>query len=524
GEKAKIKLICVSKGNSSYSAEVLTYTTVNQVYGLEIFADKLSMEILPGESAIYNITLRNLGNGNDTFDFTTRKADTDLDWLVKTNMRSAELSPKSEINISMEVTAPKKIVANEAIDVDFLARSSSNIERELKTKTTIGKTYSISISGEGSVAVDPGASFIYNITILNEGNYEEEVSFKLELLEGWESSEIEPIIVQPYNQTKIEVYIETKDIELAGNYNITLYAISKKTHEFTFNVEVKQYYKLELLFQPKKIELTKGENRTCEITVKNKGNGIDKVKVEVTGGYKLTKEYLAIEHWSSNKTELRIYTSNDTKAGNYTITIKAISQGSPNEIKTGSLELSIKEKTIPPPLPKPEETTIPKERVETKEPWFVFIILLVIIFVIAGLGYGIFRAKERLETRVVSYAPRRDEIGYREYAQYETYGMQTYAPVQQIERSYLPEQRQTIAYESVESYQAYEPIKAQPYFGEAYPEDREYVDEVKEAGKSIERIVKRMDRELIEVESKPVKKDTKLKDIIDRLDEISKKE
>ncbi|MEW5760607.1 MAG: S8 family serine peptidase, partial [Candidatus Thermoplasmatota archaeon] len=253
GEKAKIKLICVSKGNSSYSAEVLTYTTVNQVYGLEIFADKLSVEILPGESAIYNITLRNLGNGNDTFDFNTRKADTELDWIVKTNMRSADLPPKSEINVSMEVTAPKKIVANEAIDVDFLARSSSNIERELKTKTTIGKTYSISISGEGRAAVEPGASFIYNITILNGGNYEEEVSFKLELPEGWESSELEPIIVQPYNQTKIEVYIETKDIELAGNYNITLYAISKKTHQFIFNVEVKQYYRLELLFKPKKI-------------------------------------------------------------------------------------------------------------------------------------------------------------------------------------------------------------------------------------------------------------------------------
>jgi uncharacterized membrane protein len=105
GSQAQVRLLAVSENDSSARSFVDTATSVNQLFSVELSFEN-GQPLKPGGTGRYNFTVRNTGNGNDTFDLSAG-APQGLGAVL--NRTAVALGAFSEAKSSVDVTAAENL-------------------------------------------------------------------------------------------------------------------------------------------------------------------------------------------------------------------------------------------------------------------------------------------------------------------------------------------------------------------------------------------------------------------------------
>jgi uncharacterized membrane protein len=225
-------------------------------------AESYSKSEGPSEQLIYLVSVTNSLNSNAVIDFTVSS---DNSWelelyegsgsryLVDTNDNglpdTGSLDALGEsIDIMVILTIPEDVEAY-TTDIITLTCSSSVVDDDaypIQLNATVKRIFGVDIRlEEDELSVTQGKELSYNIRIINNGNYEEELDLRFrELPDGWRAdfSVEEPSIdIDGYRIITVTMNVPS-DTDVGDHY-VTIYATSKddgEIGELTFVVEVKE--------------------------------------------------------------------------------------------------------------------------------------------------------------------------------------------------------------------------------------------------------------------------------------------
>ena len=191
---------CDVCANGTKSQDSLTLTIkVELSRGVEINADVTSIEKIPGSSAIFNIDVKNTGDGTDTILISILSDN--LNW-VTANPVEVELAKDATATITITCALPEYDLANlSAQERNALEDSSAEYEFQVKAKssgdlaqsatssliTEIGQIYgaSLSVIGTDSITTYPSTEDSANdrrekftLKLINTGNRDDNVNIE----------------------------------------------------------------------------------------------------------------------------------------------------------------------------------------------------------------------------------------------------------------------------------------------------------------------------------------------------------
>lgn len=149
---------------------------IKQEWAIGGFGD-VAARVVPGETVVYNLGIRNSGNGNDTV--TLRLETTVFGWDVRLSNTTLRLTPGNTSTFTLSVTSPPNTPAN-TIGAFFLNTTSSGpieLPESQRSSTSIMSLMTIA-SGPNirldapvnTSFVDPGATVEYEVLVTNVGN------------------------------------------------------------------------------------------------------------------------------------------------------------------------------------------------------------------------------------------------------------------------------------------------------------------------------------------------------------------
>jgi uncharacterized membrane protein len=241
---------------------IVLETTCALSGGIILDAETYSKSEAPEEQIIYLVSVTNSYNHQAIIDLT---ASSDNDWeldlfegsgstyLVDTNdngiVDTRSLDALGEtIEIMVKLTLPDDAEAY-TTDVITLTGSSSISDEDtypIQLNATVKRIFGVNIKlEEDELSVKQGKELLYNIRIINIGNYDEELDLRFrELPDDWRAdfSDDEPSIdMDGYRIISVTMDVPS-DTEI-GDHEVTIYATSKddgEIGELTFAVEIKE--------------------------------------------------------------------------------------------------------------------------------------------------------------------------------------------------------------------------------------------------------------------------------------------
>jgi len=249
----------VSQGNSSKTDTVNVTTNVERRAGIEVTVLSLVLQSgTPGSVLQYSFQVKNTGNGNDTFNFTT-ESDPYENWTVtlKDNlgrlMESETVSPFESTVVYLDLTIPAIDEGDMKPELEAKGIVVGDINSiNLKTKSSVDPTH-VDVTGiqakvdalfdprlsasSTEMNILPGKSAVYLINVINKGNGIDNIS--LENSEGplyINFSRLSQSIIQldPGTSTNVTLTVTpTNDLEpyVGEEYTNTLTPISGTTQE-----------------------------------------------------------------------------------------------------------------------------------------------------------------------------------------------------------------------------------------------------------------------------------------------------
>ena len=297
GKTASVNVTMTSSGNSTYTVTVNTQTFVEEMHALTVMLQTRQALVAPGADATFNFTLRNLGNGPDTFRVNVVQTGGPsvgvtfvLPRMTFTVPHSGEV--EGTLTVALDIKKVQELPVGEA--VSFSVRASSVNEPTAGAKDDgsiiIDQLHALTVldpKPEGLV-VKPGESTEFAVALANDGNGIEQVSVDLVTPPGW-TWDADPA---------------TFSIEMAGTGSTTINVTASRAaegilHNLTFRVldkdgatilslevpiEVEWVQGLRVsLDSPASANVTRGSEIAFRLYVTNMGNRPDHVRLEVRG-------------------------------------------------------------------------------------------------------------------------------------------------------------------------------------------------------------------------------------------------
>ncbi|MEM4729676.1 MAG: CARDB domain-containing protein [Thermoplasmata archaeon] len=171
GSRAGVRVTATSLNESSVSRYIDTVTTVNQVFGVALEASQ-PPRLSPGASGSASLTIRNAGNGNDTFDLSVSAP---AGIATELDSPSAQLGPFEETVVRVNLTLSLSLHPG-TYNLTALARSRYSpavLESRADIRVVVEPfTYRVVVTGGvGSLQQEEYGSV--NFTARNTGNVRE---------------------------------------------------------------------------------------------------------------------------------------------------------------------------------------------------------------------------------------------------------------------------------------------------------------------------------------------------------------
>jgi hypothetical protein len=99
--------ISISSNGGDGTFTVVVGVLPRPAYGVDLFCGDLSRSVVPGESLIYAITVRNIGSNEDRISLVCSASSNNASsWIFSLDKASVDLSPGASITVFLTVTAP----------------------------------------------------------------------------------------------------------------------------------------------------------------------------------------------------------------------------------------------------------------------------------------------------------------------------------------------------------------------------------------------------------------------------------
>ncbi|HID72166.1 MAG TPA: hypothetical protein EYP29_05440, partial [Thermoplasmata archaeon] len=363
-----VKVKAVS-GPDSDSAIVTT--TCLQKYDIALeTVDPTEKDAYPGDTVTFYYNITNPGNGQDTYygQFTkipsTWEERSSFDDGITLNRD--EKATMKKVTVYVDKEAEQGVFQ---INVEFHSDGDNTKKRTVSYSVNVlaKPDFSVTAKGDNVKSTKPNIGVKFSLNITNTGNIEDSYTLWVDqssVPSGWSvtlhsssTDTIDPdetiskdniITVKPPADLSQAPYGDSLGVEVhvTSTYNSSL----NKT--VTFTTEIEQVYKLDLEANVTTLYAKQGEERKVTITVKNTGNGQDKVSLSLSGTKKkwglLGKQFVTVERIADplgrdqQNVTLTITIPSDAQAieEGYTIVVDATSSD-PEDIVKASQPIKI---------------------------------------------------------------------------------------------------------------------------------------------------------------------------------------
>jgi uncharacterized membrane protein len=288
GDTARFEIRALSRINLTANASLNCTATIPAKHKLYLECPENSRTILGGESAVYNLTLRNLGNIPENVAITT---ETVSGWNVSLDIDRSALGPGMNTPFHLTVTPGAYAAGGEEATVRVRATPdalmSANIS--LDTVTHLLQEFRIRLGCTACVqGVNPGSLASFPVSVTNLGNGPDEVTVSLVGGSPW-TTYLEPShFTLPRNATLYSTVVtrapanspagDTLEVEVLGvsvfypnaRDNITLKAKVNMVNRFTLEIF------------PPTLYADPGGKGSFNVTVTNTGNTPDRVVLSMS--------------------------------------------------------------------------------------------------------------------------------------------------------------------------------------------------------------------------------------------------
>ncbi len=270
------------------------WVRINQIYAIDLDVSTYYVNIAPGTSEVFSITVTNDGNGEDRFSILPTPPIGRTGWRAtpaKTSTTPLAQGEFEEIEITVEIPSVEAAVSDDVtINVTSLGDESvSQIKLvRIKVEETKGVKFG---SFDEQKEVEPGSYVVFDIVVENTGtindNYSLEITSTIPEFLDYEPlpSNME-ISASGENFTQLNVSISDEDVEsLPTHTNLTLKVTSKKDKsifaERQFTLIITAVRDVRLSSPDRDQEGKPNQVILYNISIENAGTGKDKFKLSI---------------------------------------------------------------------------------------------------------------------------------------------------------------------------------------------------------------------------------------------------
>jgi uncharacterized membrane protein len=224
GGDNEIFVTAVSLGEPTEYHEIILIATVEPwIYGLELITSDIEETAFPGESVTYSLAIENLGELNDTFDFTL--SGSYVDWGTLSHS-FVSLAPHSTEEVFVFVEVPSDAYEGDyEIGVRATSQEDNSVYQELTFSTSVTAfVFDCDLNPENQYAdVEAGEGYLFQITVENTGNYQETVSLELSGTKAqWGSLDVSNITLDSGEIDDVNLWVYVPLGSQPGNFYFTI--------------------------------------------------------------------------------------------------------------------------------------------------------------------------------------------------------------------------------------------------------------------------------------------------------------
>jgi len=350
----QIGILAKSIGNESVAVNMTLVMTIKQVYGVDVTSNVSVSYVDPGKSVSYNITVKNTGNGQDSFSLT--KSGEHTDWVTFSSSSITVDGGVSE-SVSLLVQVPSNAFAQSfVVKVNVKSQGDANMQQNLNLTTTINLLYGLELTpSETSKEVTSPVPATFNMTIRNTGNSNDTMEFEaVGARMDWVSFNTSSVLLGPGNSTTVKVTVSPPYSipydKLAGTYvhgvKVTSRGYSFATSTVNLTTKINIIYDFDTTWDTTSKTVGPGGKATFNLTINNKGN--------IQDTYVLNAQTFSTwVQWANNNISI-LSASPDTimmtvnvpagqANGDYTITVEVKPLGNDTKKKTTPIIVKVSE-------------------------------------------------------------------------------------------------------------------------------------------------------------------------------------
>lgn len=181
--------------------------------------------ILPGQTAVFNHTVTNLGDEADSFNYSFSSSQ---GWDVTiTPSQSGLLQPNESAQVAVSVESPPNAPVG-TVDVTIVTATSTNdptVSDSVTDTTTImgeGVFPLVSITPDNAQETLAGETVIYYHTVANEGNGTDTITVTASSNQGWAATVAPSRVTLPaFSSTQVEVQVVVPAMATTGMVDVT---------------------------------------------------------------------------------------------------------------------------------------------------------------------------------------------------------------------------------------------------------------------------------------------------------------
>jgi len=350
----QIGILAKSVGNESVTANLTLVMTVKQVHGVEVSSNVSVSYVDPGKSVSYNITVKNTGNGQDSFSLT--KSGDHTDWVTFSSS-SITVDGGQSASVSMLVQVPSNAFSKTfVVRVNTRSQGDATVEQNLTLTTTINLLYGLELTpSETSKELTTPVSAFFNMTIRNTGNSNDTMEFEaVGARMDWVSFNRSSVLLGPGNSTTVKVTISPPWAvpydKLTGTYvhgvKVTSRGYSFATSTVNLTTKINIIYDFEVIPDTTSKTVGPGGRATFNFTVNNKGN-IDDTYVlnsqTFTTWVEWNKNNVSILSASLDTIMMTVNVPSGQANGDYTLTVEIKPLGNDTRKQTKNLVVKVSE-------------------------------------------------------------------------------------------------------------------------------------------------------------------------------------